>query len=69
MPFRPYRSLYHFSKLEKQLRVLKTEAAIAPKLMIQLTQEFAGYIFVIRAGDAALPISDKIRGSSPTRGL
>ncbi len=43
-----------------------TEAAPATQLFIQLTPKFAGYIFVIRASDAALPMFDILggRGSS-----
>ncbi len=69
MPSRPLKSLYHFSKLENQLRVLKTEEALAPQLFMRFTQKCAWYIFVIRASDAALPTFDTIRKFSPTRGL
>ncbi len=69
MPSRQLRSLYHFSKLEKQLRVLKTEAALAPLLLIRLTRKLIWCIFVIRASEAALPISDTIRKFSPTWGI
>ena len=64
MPSRPLRR--PFSKLEKQLRVLKTEAALAPLLLIRLTQKFMWCIFVIRASDASLPIFDTIRKFSLT---
>ena len=38
------------------------EAALAAQLFIRLTLKLAGYIFVIRASDAILPIFDILGG-------
>ncbi len=49
-------------KLEKQLRVLKTEAAIAPRLFILLTPKLAWEILIIISSDAAFYIFDILSG-------